>query len=281
MVFKGGTSLSKVFNLIKRFSEDVDISINFLQDYGAAVSKTQASKLREEIEANLQKYKDEIIVSALKERGKNFDLTIEPGDTEWEIHVNYKSVLAASVDYIKPRVKIELSGRNETEPSTSQKIRPYLAEQTEDLQFPEPTIDALLAERTFWEKVTLIHAELHKGTFQETADRMSRHWSDLSVLMKSETGRRAIKDNDLCLKVVDHKAAFWRDGKAKYDDCRNKKFWLVPTGQVLEVLKDDYNAMVEVGMFYGGTPASFEEMMKDVAALEGMLNGQPSGSLTV
>ena len=272
MVFKGGTSLSKVFNLIERFSEDIDISVNFLQDYGASISKTQAGKYRDEIEAKLQIYKDEILFPALAERAKNTNLTVEPGDTKWEIHVNYKSVLASSADYIKTRVKIELSGRNETEPSEKHTIRPYLASQTTDLIFPEATIDALLAERTFWEKVTLIHAGLHSGDIPNTPERMSRHWSDVAVLMKTETGERAVKDQDLCLRVVNHKDAFWRDGKAKYDDCRNKKFKLVPTGDALVVLKADYEAMLEAGMFFSENPAAFDDIMHDISSLQSRLN---------
>lgn len=143
-----------------------------------------------------------------------------------------KSVLATSVGYLKPRVKIELSGRNETEPSKREKLRPYLASKTDGLDFPEPEIDALLAERTFWEKVTLIHAELNAGCVEDTAERMSRHWSDLVAIMKTETGERAIKDRELCLQVVNHKDAFWRDGKARYDDCRNKRFRLVPIAKL-------------------------------------------------
>ena len=273
MVFKGGTSLSKVFNLINRFSEDIDISVNFLQDYERPISKTKASNIREEIEANLQEYKESLLAPSLTEAATTYGdvLMIAPGDSDWEIHVNYKSVLASSVGYLKPRVKIELSGRNETEPSKPQKLQPYLASKTEELAFPEPVVDTLLAERTFWEKVTLIHAELNAGRIEETAERMSRHWSDLAAIMKTDTGERAITDRELCLQVVNHKDAFWRDGKARYDDCRNRKFRLVPTGKALAVLKSDYQSMLDVGMFFGAA-ASFDEVMKAVAAIEERLN---------
>jgi len=124
MVFKGGTSLSKVFNLIERFSEDVDLSINFLRDYGDAISKTKAGSIRKEIEANLQQYKEKVLIPALMNQAREYNLTVEPGSTQWELHVNYKSVLASSIEYIKTRVKIELSGRNETEPSQQHTVRP-------------------------------------------------------------------------------------------------------------------------------------------------------------
>ena len=274
MVFKGGTSLSKVFKLIERFSEDIDISVNFLKDYGDSISKTQANKYRDAIEANLQDYKADVLFPELSERSKGHDLTVEPGDTDWEFHLIYKSVLASAEDYIKNRVKIELSGRNETEPSEKHTVTPYLAEKAQGLVFPEATIDALLAERTFWEKVTLIHAGLNSGDIENTPARMSRHWSDLSALIKTETGQRAINDHDLCLRVVNHKDAFWRDGKARYDDCRSKKFRLVPTGATLTKLKDDYEAMLEAGMFFSEKPATFEEIMNDIAALESRLNSK-------
>lgn len=272
MVFKGGTSLSKVFNLIKRFSEDIDISVNFLQDYQEPISKTRAGDLREEIEAKLQTYKKDVLFPALEQQAKQFGLAVTPGDTDWEIDVNYKSVLASGVDYIKTRVKIELSGRNQTEPSEKHTVRPYLLEKTTDLVFPEATIDALLAERTFWEKVTLIHAGLNSGSIEKSPERLSRHWSDVSVIMKSETGERAIQDEDLCLKVVNHKDAFWRDGKANYEGCRNKKFRLLPTGDTRSLLKADYEAMIRAGMFFSEKPASFDEIMEDIRVLESRLN---------
>lgn len=272
MVFKGGTSLSKVFNLIKRFSEDIDISINFLQDYEKPISKTKAGDLRKEIEANLQTYKSDVLFPTLKEEAKQYGLIVEAGDTDWELHVTYKSVLASVPSYIKTRIKIELSGRNETEPSELHTVRPYLLEKAKDLVFPEATIDALLAERTFWEKVTLIHAGLNSGSIEQTPERLSRHWSDVSVIMKTETGKRAIEDQELCLKVVNHKDAFWRDGKARYDDCRNKKFKLVPTGDTLALLKADYDTMLNSGMFFNEKPASFDEIVDDIRALESRLN---------
>lgn len=274
MVFKGGTSLSKVFGLIKRFSEDIDISIDFLKDYGEPISKTKATNIRAEIEASLQSYKRTVLFPALQNEAAPFNLTVEPGDTDFEIHVNYRSVLASGVEYIKTRVKVELSGRNETEPSQRHTIRPYLIEQTDDLIFPEATIDALLAERTFWEKVTLIHAGINSGSIENSAARMSRHWSDVAVLMKAETGKRAIENEELCLKVVNHKDAFWRDGKARYDDCRNKKFKLVPAGKALEVLQADYESMLSAGMFFDEQPATFEEIMENIARLENRLNTQ-------
>jgi hypothetical protein len=272
MVFKGGTSLSKVFNLIKRFSEDIDISINFLQDYEGPISKTKAGDLRKEIEANLQTYKVDVMFPALEEQAAQYGLSVELGDTDWEIHVNYRSVLAGVPPYIKTRVKIELSGRNETEPSKQHAVKPYLLDQTNDLVFPEATIDALLAERTFWEKVTLIHAGLNSGSIEKTPNLLSRHWSDVSVIMKTDTGKRAIEDHNLCLKVVNHKDAFWRDSKANYDDCRKKKFKLVPTGNTLARLRADYDTMLNSGMFFGEKPASFDEVIEDIRELESRLN---------
>ncbi len=228
MVFKGGTSLSKVFQLIERFSEDIDISVNFLQDYEKPISKTKAKNLREDIERKLQEYKELVLLPALEEQAKPLNLKVESGDTPWEIHVSYKSVLTSEVDYIRPRVKIELSGRNETEPSRQSTIRPYLQEKTTSLVFPEA--------------------------------------------VNHQTGNRAIEDKELCLKVVDHKEAFWRDSKAKYDDCRNKKFKLIPTGGTLELLRDDYNSMLSAGMFFAKTPLNFEEMIAAIEEIEKRLN---------
>lgn len=107
---------------------------------------------------------------------------------------------------------------------------------------------------------------------QLPAERMSRHWSDVALLMKTDTGERAMADRELCLRVVNHKDSFWRDGKAKYDDCRNKKFKLVPTGKALEILRADYEAMLDAGMFFDERPAKFEEIVRDIGILETRLN---------
>src|SRR6266446_2661258 len=101
---------------------------------------------------------------------------------------------------------------------------------------------------------------------------MSRHWSDVTVLMKTDAGERAMADRDLCLRVVNHKDSFWRDAKARYDDCRNKKFRLVPTGTAFGVLTDDYEPMLASGMFFGGKPATFDEIMHGISVLESRLN---------
>jgi hypothetical protein len=271
MVFKGGTSLSKVFDLIKRFSEDIDISVNFIDEYGI-VSKTKASNIRDEIDEKLQTYKNEIIVPRLQELGEPHGLSIEDGDTPWEIHVTYSSELANNVAYLKPRVKIEFSGRNETEPSQKHTVKPYLLEGTDDLIFPEATIDVLDAERTFWEKVTLIHAALNSGNMGKSAERMSRHWSDVSVMMKNGIGGKALQDQELCRRVVDHKTKFWRDSKAKYEDCLTKNFRLVPSGSAYEDLKNDYDAMTKAGMFFDESCPNFEATIADILALQDQLN---------
>ena len=272
MAFKGGTSLSKVYGLIKRFSEDIDVSVNFLDDYPGQISKTRANTYREEIENNLQQYKSKVIIPALEAAASRFDLSIEPGDTDWEVHVNYKSVLESNKDYIKTRVKIELSGRNETEPSSKHLIKPYLASELSDLEFPTAKVDTLAAERTFWEKITLIHAVINAGEIADSAHRMSRHWSDLTLIMKSEIGEKALKDKDLCNRVVNHKDKFWRDGAARYDDCRNKLFKLVPQGNALKTLKTDYDAMLGSGMFLNDNPPPFSTIMADIKTLETLLN---------
>jgi hypothetical protein len=140
------------------------------------------------------------------------------------------------------------------------------------LEFPKANIEVLKAERTFWEKVTLIHAALNCGSLEQTAERMSRHWSDLTIFMKNEVGEVALKDEALALRVIEHKDKFWRDGQAKYDDCKNKNFKLVPSGKALSVLKADYEAMIDAGMFFELKPASFDEMLQDIASLEKRLN---------
>ncbi len=165
--------------------------------------------------------------------------------------------------YIKPAVKLEFGARGEIEPHEMKEITPYVAEDFPDL-FEQPTISVstLAAERTFWEKATILHA-LHHGT--KLKNRMSRHYYDVFVMAEKGIAETALSQSALLAQVVQNKSLMWRDNKASYDTATMVELKLIPSDEMLPVLKKDYAAMQE--MFMGDVP-DFDFVMQRLAELE-------------
>lgn len=222
--FKGGTSLSKCWHLVDRFSEDIDIAIDreYL-GFSGTLSKTQISDklrraactfVRETMQHNLaeQLYKNGIS----KEKFKvNVDITpITTTDPE-VININYDSVLSFSIDgtdeqYILPKVKVEVSGRSMSEPVKEIAIDSMIDQVYDKAPFTEPKfmVRAVLPERTFLEKVFLLHEEFAKPKDLIRVERMSRHMYDIGQILKTPIAERAINDKVLYRQVVEHRRIF-------------------------------------------------------------------------
>jgi hypothetical protein len=168
-------------------------------------------------------------------------------------------------------VKLEAGGRNPTEPLERAVIASDLATFLPSIECPTATVQVLKAERTFWEKVTLIHAECHRRFDGMTKlERKSRHWSDLVELYLSPIGRSALKDRALLETVVKHKQRFYHSGWANYDLCLTNQFQLIPTNQdVLQGLEADYRGM---GRFFFGDVRPFGEILQVLEQLEREIN---------
>lgn len=281
MAFKGGTSLSKVFQAISRFSEDVDITLDYrsldptIDPFDANLSHSQLKKLSEHLKARVHKHVSGTVVPFLQEQlaaemeGQPFDITIgEDGET---VRVYYPSALKESGGYIAESVLVEFGGRNITEPSGGHHVRPYLADAIGDLLFPSARVEVLAPERTFWEKATLIHVECHRPEFRTTAERLSRHWYDLAMLAQHAIGENALGNRDLLADVVRHKKAFFHSGHASYDDCLSGALRLIPGKAELAALQTDLNKMVEAGMFFVAPP-SFAEIVDRLRRVEAQVN---------
>jgi hypothetical protein len=169
--------------------------------------------------------------------------------------------------YIKPRIKLEFGARGETEPSQSRTITPYLAaEFPDELPDAEVEVSTLSVERTFWEKVTILHA-LHHGTKLQPA--MSRHYYDTAMLAMKGVDDLALAAPGLLTKVVLNKSLMFADNKASYGTAVIGSLRLVPTDELSAQLREDYEAMAEMFMV---TPPTFDDMMASIAALEAKLN---------
>ena len=285
MAFKGGTSLSKVFCAINRFSEDIDITVDYraLSEYiedgfdpfADNQSNNQISKYSERLKAGLKAYAADKIIphiqSHIAKLPNNSELTIEHSEDREKIWVHFPSVVEEHDEYLKSSILIELGGRNIIDPNALHLITPDIATPLKDqpLTFPVANAVVLAPERTFWEKATLIHSECNRGTMRASANRLSRHWHDLYLLNESAIGASALKDIELLNDVIKYKKCFFRSGFANYDACLQNNFKLIPSSDVLKELEKDYRNMRD--MLYGNS-AEFSAIVDSLTALEITIN---------
>ena len=139
------------------------------------------------------------------------------------------------------------------------------------LSFPTSAVTVLAPERTFWEKATLMHVECHRPAPKADADRLSRHWYDLSRLASSSFGTQALADRELLADVVRHKKVFYNSSYANYDACLHQQLRLVPEGALLDALQRDYQTMQRAGMF-SSPPPDFPTLIGQLRELEQRIN---------
>ncbi len=276
LVFKGGTSLSKVYGLIDRFSEDVDISFHreFLGfgeelDPEAAAGKEQSRRIealqqacRDCIRENLLPRLREAIAALLRGT-EDWSLEIDPLDAQ-TLLFHFPQAGGPGLAYIVPSVRIELGARSDHWPSEEREIRSYLGEAFGHT-IGKATVHSLAAERTFWEKATLLHAEAHRPKDKLMPSRYARHYHDMARLAESPVAARALADVALRERVVAHKMVYFRSGWARYDLARPASFRLIPPDSRIAALKSDHQAMIP--MFFN-PPPPIDEVLDTIADLE-------------
>ena len=209
IVFKGGTSLSKAWDLIERFSEDIDLVIDRKHlGFEGELSKTQVKKLRK---ASFNfigtEFYNDINNELIKLGVTDYELVVqETKNTDTDpliIELRYKSLTEES-DYLKPRVLIEVGARSLMEPVDNKAIISIVSSEFSELPFAEKeiTIPVVSPKRTFLEKIFLLHEEFQKETKFIRVERMSRHLYDLEKLMDSAHGIEALKDTVLYAIIV-------------------------------------------------------------------------------
>jgi hypothetical protein len=283
MVFKGGTSLSKVYGAIQRFSEDLDITIDhrnsgdaLLDPMAEGISNTKRREFSERMKVFTVTTVRDIILPHLQTLARHVpinDLRLHPdGD---QILIDFQSLSAGA--YVLPSLKLEFGSRNAIEPSEIKLVEPEVLAwaQAKRLRFPSARVPVLLAERTFWEKVTLIHAEITRRNPKANVERYSRHWYDLVKLNLSPIGARALTRTDLRDHVIATKTALFGVAGVNYAEVAAGACRLVPDGSLAEGLARDYAAMLEAGMF-DETPAGWPELMAALTKLEQQINNKTS-----
>lgn len=281
MAFKGGTPLSKVFAAIRRFSEDVDITLDyraldpdfdpFLKDH----SKTKLKKFNEKLKGLVATHLQDVVAPYLRNSlSEQFgaDKTPIEIDSEREgIRIYYPSVLEVE-SYLGNSVLIEFGGRNTTDPSERHVVRPDIADSIAGLSFPAAHVNVLSPRRTFWEKATLMHVACHRKERRQ-ADRLARHWYDLAMLADHKIGKQALTDRLLLEDVVKHKKVFFSAVHAHYDECLLGKLKLIPDESLLAELRGDFSKMLGSGMFYGEQP-DFDAVIQRLRELENQVNAR-------
>lgn len=278
--FKGGTNLSKCWNLIRRMSEDVDIAIDreFL-GFGGQLSRTQISDrlrraacsfVREKLQFDLaaQLEKDGINPADFKVSVIITPITTTDPET---IEVEYKPAVDAN-SYIRSKVLIEVSGRSMSEPVAIVPLRSYIDEVYPDAPFSEPAFEvrAVVPQRTFLEKLFLLHEEFSKEQENIRVNRMSRHLYDICQMAVTPIAEEALADKDLYLSVIEHRRTFIGLKGFNYDTLLPQTLSIIPPESIRESWKQDYRSMQE-SMIYEESP-TFDQIIARLAALNRRIN---------
>lgn len=283
MAFKGGTSLSKVFSVIHRFSEDIDITIDF-QELGCGLTPAEMGglaggarrRLSDELKAQVKAYVADTVqpylLAQLQALGCSGECTVTiSGRDEDTLLVGYPSRVAERDEYMLDHVKVEFGGRNIIDPNAEHTIAPDVTDLFPGVDFPTATgVVVLAAERSYWEKVTLIHDECNRG-LQQGSSRQSRHWYDLVMLSRHASGQRAIGDLALLADVIGIKQIFFRRATSRYEDCLAGGLVLIPDGESLKQLAQDYARMDKAKMFNEHF-VPLDEILAELTALQDQIN---------
>lgn len=279
LVFKGGTSLSKAWKLINRFSEDIDLAIDkeFFEGYKGDISKTKITKLRKEAGT----YTTGVFFKELQEKFRENGFTdlefkvIEAKDSDQDpriLEIYYPNVIVPTSEYVLPRVQIEVSCRSLREPFTFQKFGALVDEVYAERDFAAPLFEVptVNPERTFLEKLFLLHEEFHRPANKMRVDRLSRHLYDIHQLAQAGIAELAFGDKELYETIVSHRYKFSRVGDVDYNQHNPKTVNPIPPHEVIVEWEADYGKMKE-DMIYDGKKPSFEDLIINLERLKAKL----------
>lgn len=284
MVFKGGTSLSKVWGVIRRFSEDIDIAIDrSMFGIEGDVTKKQLKKLRKASSVFVRDTLANDLTLAIEQAGLSKFITVkaEPdgkGDTTYpeprQIHIIYKSVLPSGTNpYLRDEVLLEVGARSLFEPTAKAKVESFVASVYPHLTSNnnETQIVAAVAEKTFLEKAFLLY-ELFSTDGCRNANHKSRHLYDLCKMYEAGIADKAIPDDELWETIRHHREVFTSIRDVDYTPDIRKRITLTPPESVIEKWKNDYDTMA-LNMIYEDNVPSFADILRIVANIENAFKG--------
>lgn len=273
LMFKGGTSLSKAYRLIERFSEDIDLILDWrvldVADPPVAPSKTQQGKLNEAVNEKANAYIGDVLLPQVAAMlGGTCTCELKSGAPH-VVMIHYPA--AFSDAYHLPYVQLEIGPLASWVPYEQREIVSYAAE-----AFPHVferascMVNVIKAERTFWEKATILHQEAHRAGGKPLPERHSRHYYDLARMAASAVKDAALSDMTMLAEVAEFKQRFYPCAWARYDLAQPGTLRLVPEGAALDAVRADYRAMANM-MF--GKALVFDEIMAVLQQLENEING--------
>ncbi len=286
LAFKGGTSLSKGWRLINRFSEDIDIVISreFLGFAGEKLSNKNQKKLvktcseriySELLPALTQHFRQRIPTNAKWSLAR---AAKEEDPDQQTLLFEYPRAFNENAAYIQPLVRIEMGARSATEPVESPALHPYICEALPNaIGTGDFVIRTVVARRTFWDKVMLLHEETYRPPEKAARKvRMSRHYYDVWALITKGVAEQAVADKGLFERVVAHRVAFFGYGWMDYSTLKPGALRIVPLAEQVSAWQTDYEAM-RAGMFFEDPPR-FDEILNVVGDFERRFNGTVAAS---
>ena len=288
LLFKGGTSLSKAFGLIERFSEDIDLVVHrdglgFEGDRDPTIARDLSNKRRSALFRELTGACSDYILGDLKTAlTRSIDgmtegcrvLPDEDDDSRQTLFIEYPSLyLSGDVSYVSPRVKIEAGARSGLDPSLKCAVSPYISNELPDWSFEVGGVRTLSPERTYWEKLLILHG-LHYGNEDEgrlPTDRnlTSRHYYDVAMITATDIGRSALSSTELLDSVREHNLITFRQAWKRFEKAVPGSVRLVPQPELRSAIERDYRDMQ--GMILGRFP-DFEWVMEQLQHAESVIN---------
>ena len=283
LTFKGGTSLSKVWLVSRRFSEDIDITydirafapdlVSGAGDEALPPTRSQEKRWTRAIRSRLAQWVQDEACPIVEEGLSDAGFLARCRAKADRLYVAYEPLFETS-GFVAPEVIVEFGARSTGEPHTNRPVVCDAAAHLPGLTFPEAHPTVMLAERTFWEKATAIHVFCRQE--RRRGERLSRHWHDLARLDEVGIAARALADRALALSVARHKAMFFTENDARgvridYEAAVTGDLQLVPSGAAYAVLADDYARMLSDGMLLDDNE-SFDMLMERCALIEARAN---------
>jgi len=288
ILFKGGTSLSKCYKLIDRFSEDIDLSLH-MADLGfegdkaphivaKKESKSAAKRAVESLRVAGEVFLEETIMALLQQAiakdlapDETWELALDSNNAENLLFYYPKSLQDDEYgnQYVKPVVLIETGTKSEHLPTEEVEINALLEDAIPEIH-SRTNVKVLSPKRTFWEKITLLHAENNINRVERVRERLSRHLYDIVMLYQSPIGEDAIHDRELLDTVAKHKSFYYRSNAAKYDEAKAPTLKIVPRDEILEAFRVDYRKMRSM---FSGEVLAFDRILEVLGELEDRVNG--------
>lgn len=286
LTFKGGTSLSEAYGIIDQFSEDINVVTDpqFLIDRGIAdpedhdITNSQRRKRVARLDAACAEYIGEQILLLLRAQiadrlggDQGWDLLLDSSDPNTLLFHYPKSDPGRAYGYLRDTVKTELGWRAKSAPSELRKIEPYLADIPMLLDESQLVCTVLRPDRTFWEKVTELHAESFRVAPKQF---FSRHYSDVAAMLRTRIGLEASRDLSMLDDVRDFKSIYHRAGWPHYEPAVPGSLVIIPVNARIRDREADYRDMQQRSLH---EPPSLGTVIGQLTEFEAKINGNGAG----